>query len=116
MIVVFISIYGLFRTLLNMLLFNTRSVLGPHLRAHDSCHVPYNAVIRNFIRKCSADVTLMLRFYEVELDNTLTGEIVGQPFIMFKKNYISRENSFVRELPLILIFHFAYADTCCSFF
>ena len=98
-IILLTSTYGLFRTLLQMLPFSTRSFLGHHLRAHDLYDMDDSGAVDAFIRKCPADVTLMLRLYQVELGNTLTGEILGQLFIMFKRNYVLLEDSTTGQLP-----------------
>ncbi|CAF1318603.1 unnamed protein product [Rotaria magnacalcarata] len=97
--ILLMSICGLFQTLYNMLPFSARSFLGHHLRAHDLYDMKDNAVVHDFICKCPPDIILMLRLYEVELGNTLTGQVIGQLFMAFKKNYVSREDSVAIELP-----------------
>ena len=82
-----------------MLPSNTQSFLGHHLRAHDFYEMKDNGVVNNFISKYPPDILLMLRLYELELGNTLTGQIIEQLFIIFKKNYVSREDSIAIELP-----------------
>ncbi|CAF1585290.1 unnamed protein product [Rotaria magnacalcarata] len=82
-----------------MLPFSTRSFLGHHLRAHDLYDMKDNAVVHDFICKWPPDIILMLRLYEVELENTLTGQVFDQRLMTFKKNYVSLENSIAIELP-----------------
>jgi hypothetical protein len=77
-----------------MLPFSARSFLGHHLRVHDLYDMKDNAVVHDFICKCPPDIILMLRLYEVELGNTLTGQVMAS-----KKNYVSREDSIAIELP-----------------
>ncbi|CAF3364012.1 unnamed protein product [Rotaria sp. Silwood2] len=82
-----------------MLPSESRYFLGNHLQAHGFYDIRDNGVLDDFIQKCSPDLILMLRLYEVELGNTLTGEIIGQLFITYKTNCVSTENSLGRELP-----------------
>ena len=82
-----------------MVPYSTQLFLGHHLRAHDLYTMRDNTVISDFIYTCPPDIILMLRLYEVELGNKLVGEIIGQLFLMHKKNHVSRENSFSEDLP-----------------
>ncbi|CAF4861666.1 unnamed protein product [Rotaria socialis] len=109
--ILLMSICGLFQTLHNMLPFSARSFLGHHLRAHDLYDMKDNAIVHDFICKCPPDIILMLRLYEVELGNTLTGQVIGQIFVTFKKNYVSRENSIAIELPSLIKFRFAFISS-----
>ena len=84
-----------------MLPSNTQSFLVHHLRAHDFYEMKDNEVVNNFISKYPPDILLMLRLYELELGNTLTGQIIEKLFIIFKKNYVSREDSIAIEVPYI---------------
>ncbi|CAF3335914.1 unnamed protein product [Rotaria sp. Silwood1] len=81
-----------------MLPSQSRYFLGHHLQAHGLYEMQHNGAVHDFIRKCSPDLILMLRLYEVELGNTLTGEIIGQLFITFKTNYVPTEYSLETEL------------------
>ncbi|CAF4440851.1 unnamed protein product [Rotaria socialis] len=94
-----------------MLPFSARSFLGHHLRARDLYDMKDNAIVHDFICKCPPDIILMLRLYEVELGNTLTGQVIGQIFVTFKKNYVSRENSIAIELPSLIKFRFAFISS-----
>ncbi|CAF4209872.1 unnamed protein product [Rotaria socialis] len=58
-----------------------------HLQAHGLYDMEDNEPIGIFIRKCALDLILMLRLYEIELGNTLTGEIIAQIFIKFKNRF-----------------------------
>jgi hypothetical protein len=92
-------VYGFFRTLLKLLPFSTHLFIVHHLRAQDLYDISENGAILDFIKKCPSDVILMLRLYEVELDNILVGEIIGQLFLMYKKDHVSMSHSFATELP-----------------
>lgn len=82
------SIYSLIKTSLNMRPSQSAHFLGHHLQAHALYSMRDNEPIGVFIRKCAPDLILMLRLYEIELGNTLTGEIIAQIFLKFQKNYV----------------------------
>ncbi|CAF4433115.1 unnamed protein product, partial [Rotaria socialis] len=81
---------------LNMSPLQSAYFLVHHLQAHGLYDMEDNEPIGIFIRKCALDLILMLRLYEIELGNTLTGEIIAQIFIKFKSNY-----SWEFELPTV---------------
>ncbi|CAF4955567.1 unnamed protein product, partial [Rotaria socialis] len=61
--------------------------LGHHLQARGLYNMQDNEPIGVFIRKYAPDLILMLCLYEIELGNILTGEIITQIFLKFKRNY-----------------------------
>ena len=63
---------------IQMLPCNARLFLGRHLRANGAYNCEDNGSILDFIEKCSTDVVLVLRLYQVELDDTLMGEVIVQ--------------------------------------
>jgi hypothetical protein len=88
-VLLIVSIYGFFQTLLKLLPFSTQLFIGHHLRAQSLYDVADGSgVVLHFIEDCPSDVILMLRLYEVELDNTLVGEIIGQLFLMYKEEHV----------------------------
>jgi len=65
---------------------NTSLFLGHHLEAHGFYDVEASAIILHFIEKCPRDIILILRLYQVELGETIVGEIIFQLFILHKNN------------------------------
>lgn len=78
------SALGFLHKVIQMLPCNARLFLGHHLRAHGAYNCEDNGSILDFIEKCSTDVVLVLRLYQVELDDTLIGEVVVQLYHNYK--------------------------------
>lgn len=60
--------------------------MNQHLHFHDLYDVRFNDIIDNFISKCPEDLIIVLR-YEVELGETLTGEMISQLYNTYKRDY-----------------------------
>jgi hypothetical protein len=84
-LILVVCVYGLVETLLKMFPFSTHLFIEHHLQSNNLYYVDDNAVIFYFVEKFPVDVILILRLYEVELGNTLVGEIIAQLFLMYKE-------------------------------